>query len=263
MSSRERRRKAKRMGKRTAAGAGAVLGATLVATGGAQAADFTVTNLDASGAGSLRDAIDQANLNAGPDRVLFQSGLSGTIHLNDPVSTGPLYISEALEVQGPGADVLTVSGDDDSQVFFVSAPGGDDVTISGLKVTQGTAKYGGPGAPAGGDIASPNGADLTVSASEIRGGVGIVGGGIYSDGPLTVQNSTVSGNVANFLGGGVFVTGYGTGPEPPLVSISGSTINNNSVGAKYGGFFTAQATEPSSREGGGGGAALRGNVVIE
>ena len=37
------------------------LGATFVATGTAQAADFTVTNTDQTGPGSLRDAIDQAN----------------------------------------------------------------------------------------------------------------------------------------------------------------------------------------------------------
>ena len=47
----------------------------------AGAATFTVTNLNNSGPGSLRQAILDANVAAGDDDIVFQSGLSGQITL--------------------------------------------------------------------------------------------------------------------------------------------------------------------------------------
>lgn len=47
----------------------------------AQAATFTVTNMDDSGAGSLRQAILDANANLGADTIAFQAGLTGMITL--------------------------------------------------------------------------------------------------------------------------------------------------------------------------------------
>src|SRR5215213_8129736 len=92
---------------RVAAGAGLALGATFVAASPAQAATFDVTNLQPAGAGSIRDAVDQANGAAGADTITFQAGLTGTINLNhDPVygNTGPLYISDSVDILGPGRD---------------------------------------------------------------------------------------------------------------------------------------------------------------
>jgi len=61
--------------------------------------NFTVTNNNAEGAGSLRDAITQANLNPGPDTIDFDSsvtsinvGATSTIALPD--------ITEALTIDG-------------------------------------------------------------------------------------------------------------------------------------------------------------------
>jgi hypothetical protein len=42
---------------------------------------FTVMNLNDMGTGSLRQAIMDANGNAGADTIVFQPGLSGTITL--------------------------------------------------------------------------------------------------------------------------------------------------------------------------------------
>jgi Ca2+-binding RTX toxin-like protein len=241
---------------RLAAGAGLALGATLVTTGSAQAADFTVTNTAPTGPGSLRDAIDQANTAAGPDRVLFQSGLSGTINLNQPTEYGALEILEALEIVGPGADQLTVSANAESRVFEVYTAEGDDVTISGLKIIQGNAKYT-EGPPLGGNIFSPD-ADLTVSSSVIRSGTAIIGAGINSQGPsTTLVDSTVSGNIATFAGGGL--ASYATG-DGETASITGTTFANNAAGTKY---DFATRTEPSPRPAGGGGAVLFGTAAIE
>src|SRR6516225_8501060 len=70
----------------------------------------TVTNLLDAGPGSLRDAI--ATTPAG-GTVDFQPGLTGTITL----TSGELAINEDLTITGPGADVITVSGNNASRVF--------------------------------------------------------------------------------------------------------------------------------------------------
>ncbi len=105
-------RRSGRLGKRAAAGAAAgTLGAVAFAAP-AEAATFTVSNLDDAGAGSLREAIEDANLTGASDTVVFQSGLSGTITLASEIP-----IDEPVEIQGPGADTITVSGDDQFQIF--------------------------------------------------------------------------------------------------------------------------------------------------
>jgi hypothetical protein len=43
---------------------------------------FVVTNLNDPGAGSLRQAINSSNLVPGPDEIVFEEGLEGTIVLN-------------------------------------------------------------------------------------------------------------------------------------------------------------------------------------
>ena len=270
------------MAGRVAAGAGLALGVTLVTGGTAHAADYTVTNLDPAGPGSLRDAINQANSNAGPDRVLFQSGLSGTIHLNPKTGpyaySGQLDIYEALEIVGPGADQISVSGDAQSRVFNVDpaeySRNGDDVSISGLKVIEGDVKYN-----SGGDIYS-NGADLTLSTMVIRTGRAERGGGVYErNGTLTIHDSTVTGNATTAKGGGVYIGENPSEYEPATVTgnsdqqvvqpslITGSTISKNGVGSKYNFRDSAKgstdATTPSPRYGGGGGVYTESSLTIQ
>ena len=69
---------------------------------------FTVVNLADSGEGALRQAILDANSPAfpGADVIRFANGLSGTI----PLTTGQLSITDHLTIEGPGAELLAVSG---------------------------------------------------------------------------------------------------------------------------------------------------------
>src|SRR5262249_281397 len=133
----------------------------------------TVTNLMDAGPGSLRQAIADTEASGIVD---FQKGLSGTITL----TSATLAIAKDLTIAGPGADVITVSGNNALQVLNISAL----VAISGLTIANGNA-------------------------------LGGNAGGIYNNGTLTLPNSTLSGNFATFFGGGIF---NGTGGTVTLAN---------------------------------------------
>ena len=91
------------------------------------AANWTVTNTNDSGAGSLRAAIASA---ADGDTIDFASALNGqTITL----TSGVLFISKNLTIDGPGAELLAVSGNNSGRVFEITST----VTISGVTVRDG------------------------------------------------------------------------------------------------------------------------------
>jgi Ca2+-binding RTX toxin-like protein len=243
MSKHRRRRQGRRAehehvsaAKRTVlAGTGVSLGAALGMTGSAQAADFTVSNLNDSGAGSLRQAILDANASPGADRVLFQSTLTGQVTLGSELPE----IQGATEVLGPGADKLTISGNNNSRIFNVNiSPSGANtpVTISGLKLTGGY--------DIGGSAIANKYANLTVANAVISQNRAVFeGGGIWSrqGGGLTVRSSTISGNSSEFVGGGI-----SAGSEPGGSTIEGSTIAGNSAMTGRGGgvSFFGPGTSP-------------------
>jgi CSLREA domain-containing protein len=196
-------------------------------TATADAADFTVNSLADNGGGAattLREAITAANNGGGNDRILFQSGLTGTITLNGtPLPT----VDEPLQIVGPGAGVLTVSGGNSSRILYLNATPADDVTISGLRLTAGK-----PGSGAGGAI-SDSGANLIVRNSTISGNTATGGAAVYSfNAAVTIQDSILSGNDA--LGGtGGAVNSNGGG----ATTIQRSTVTGNKS-ASAGGVYS-------------------------
>ncbi|WP_295577821.1 right-handed parallel beta-helix repeat-containing protein [uncultured Lamprocystis sp.] len=70
------------------------------------AADFTVTNRNDAGLGNLRQAVRDANASPGPDTILFDSSVTGTILL----TSGALTVTDPLTLEGPGRDVLMIDG---------------------------------------------------------------------------------------------------------------------------------------------------------
>src|SRR5713226_8317650 len=67
---------------------------------------LTVTNPADSGDGSLRAAIAAAQSG---DQIIFDTSLNGkTITL----TSGELAIAQSLDIEGPGADKLAISGND-------------------------------------------------------------------------------------------------------------------------------------------------------
>ena len=100
---------------------------------------FTVGNLADSGAGSLRQAVLDANAAPGADVIAFARGLRGTVAL----TSGELGLTDDVLIAGTGANRLAVSGSDLSRVFRIDA--GADVVIDGLTVTRGRALLRGGG----------------------------------------------------------------------------------------------------------------------
>ena len=239
-----------------------------VSAANVQAATFTVMNTNDSGDGSLRQAIADANAAGGADTIDFDAGVFATSQ-TITLTTGELVINGEVTINGPGADSLTISGNNVSLVFFVSS--GAMVTISDLTISHGSDSLAGgignsgtltinnsilsgnrSGAEGGG---IRNSGTLTLNNSILSGnGAGFEGGGIWNSGPLTINNSTLSGNVTQGAGGGIYhdrgtliisnssLTGNNSDFDGGGISNSGttilnkSTLSNNSAGKTGGGI---------------------------
>src|SRR5947209_6660874 len=66
---------------------------------------INVLNANDSGTGSLRAAIDQANLDPAPDTIDFAPAVTGTITLSGALPD----LSTNIRLSGPGASILTVA----------------------------------------------------------------------------------------------------------------------------------------------------------
>ena len=178
---------------------------------------FTTTNINDAGAGSLRQAIIDANALAGADDIRFdptvfngaQAAITLATTLDIDTTNGDLNISGAF-----GASNVTVSGNNAVGVFDITGNG--NTTFDSLRIVNGNA------AGSGGGINNTGTGALTLTNSTVSGNTsGFVGGGIFSNGAMTLINSTVSGNTALFAGG--------------IVSFGAVTLTNSTVSANTGG----------------------------
>ena len=157
---------------------------------------LSVTNNLDKGAGSLRDTITAAKSG---DTILFAPSLDGqTITL----TSDQLTINKSLDIEGPGASLLAISGNDTNRVFNINE--GFSVTIDCLTITHGRASGGSTTAGGGGilnagstltlahDVLSYN-VDLG-SSTNVQGGAI---GNFHKDGILTVTDCTFIGNQAD------------------------------------------------------------------
>src|SRR5262245_4322479 len=142
-------------------------------------------NLDDGSHGSLRYEIAAANSG---DTIKFAHSLAGqTITL-----TSELVVNKSLDIEGPGAAKLTVSGDHASRVFDVQ--GGVTVTIAGLTIADGKVVD-----DLGGGIANEDGSTLYLVNDTVADNTAFgIGGGVWNDGgaTLVVSGSTFTGNKA-------------------------------------------------------------------
>ena len=232
-----------------------VLALVLMTALSASAAILTVTTNADSGAGSLRQAIASA---AAGDSIDFAAGIA-TVELTG----GSLVIDRNLTIKGPGANLLSIRRavsappfrilDTSTTISNISVaiadltiadgkappvviggsiyPGGGILNAHTLTLTR-VAVVGNATTHSGGGIANMLGGSLVLPQSTVSGNStsGGFGGGIYSEGPATIVNSTISGNTSAGYGGGVESAG--------TVTISSSTIYGNTASLESGGVHT-------------------------
>ncbi|MFO0808472.1 MAG: right-handed parallel beta-helix repeat-containing protein [Gemmataceae bacterium] len=232
-------------------------------------ASFAVANTLDSGAGSLRQAISDANGSAGADTITFNAGVTGTITL----TSGELSIMDDLTITGPGAANLTINGNNAGRVFNVNnASVVLNVALSGMTVTGGRITSGdGGGIYSTGDNVTLD--SMVISGNTVAGTTSDGGGGIAtgSGGVFTIRNTTISGNSTVGRGGGVYFYNNG-GLLLENSTISGNSSTGTTIGGGgiyfYGtvgasGFTIRNSTIAgnSAPFGSGGGIHLRGTAA--
>ncbi|MFL5700134.1 MAG: TIR domain-containing protein [Ktedonobacteraceae bacterium] len=187
-----------------------------------------VTNLNDDGSGSLRQAIRLASPG---DTIRFAQGLKGTIFL----TSGELKIEQNIFIDGPGANVLTISGSHMSRVFHIIQ--GTNVTISRLTIADGFYRFTGPHlsfTPQGGGGILNEGDTFTLTESTVSDNIveqGDGGGILNYNGQFTLMSSTISGNRT--------INGNGAGISTNTqLNCSNSTISDNTApGGNGGGIY--------------------------
>ncbi len=222
------------------------------------AATFTVSNANDSGDGSLRKAIQDANATAGDDTITFATPFFSTPR-TITLTSGELAINSSLTINGPGANLLTIAGNNASRVFNLGS--GFTASLSGMTITGGNAFDGG---------GIRNFGTLTVTNSTVSGntatGFGAGGGGIFNFGTLTVTNLIISGNTTNDSGGGISNGG--------TLTVTNSTVSGNTAALGGGGILniggstltvtnsTISGNTANGEGGRGGGIENFGNLTV-
>ena len=151
-------------------------------------------------------SLRQALVNANVGDTIDATGITGVITL----ASGELLVNNSVTINGPGADLLAVDGNAAGTVFQVMSIG--PVTISDLAIRNAHGR-------SGGGIFNGGVGTLTIINTALSGNTADFGGGVYNGGTLNIVNSTISGNTANTEGAGVY--------NPVTLTIINSTFSDN------------------------------------
>ena len=172
-------------------------------------------------------------------------GTSGVIGLEGE----QLVVTDDLTITGPGADLLTISGNRKNRIFRIEDGGNGTptVTISGATLTNGRLRRNYGEDANGGAIW--NSGDLTLldvyvannSIEEYRfNGIAGRGGGIYNTGTLTLENTTIALNSTVNDGGGLYNAGTLDSLNSTFsTNLAKPTTADSSPSPEGGGLFNA------------------------
>lgn len=209
----------------------------------AESVDLTVTNLNNSGVGSLRNAIANAN---SLDNINFDN-LAGNIDISRE-----LTITKSLSINGSNGDI-TIDGGNACRIFNISDGTSSllDVAITNLTVTNAKNSVTGDNAWGGAIYNSENLnlSDMTISNNTVSASPQLpststrygYGGGIcHTTGTMTITNCTVNTNTATGTnadtvecrgqGGGICVKSGSAAIVDSIISDNTATGETNTLG---------------------------------
>ncbi|MDX9842112.1 MAG: choice-of-anchor Q domain-containing protein [Desulfobulbus sp.] len=164
---------------------------------------------------SLRSALNSANSNPGPDKIILPAGIY-TLNItgsgDDTNSAGDLDIRDSVTITGAGPDKTIIDGKDlNDRIFHLPYDGYSprinvlisNLTIQNGKLTATDANMGGGGIY--------NRQTLTLNNVVVKNNsvAGAGGGGIQSDHELTLNKVVVQGNRVDEVGDVTYRTGGG------------------------------------------------------
>lgn len=182
---------------------------------------LTVTNLNNAGAGSLRQAVADT-----PAGGTVDFAVTGTIVLGSEIE-----IDKSLTIQGPGADMLTVSGGNTTRVFNVT--GGTDVKINDIRIADGFVDDGngtwGAAIFFGVSLVNLELNDCVVDNNTSAGGLGLgVISFVNTDISLVVNRCSFTNNSTTPTSGGLAGGGvFGAGAPNIFLEVNDSSFTNN------------------------------------
>ncbi len=211
---------------------------------------------------SLREAIDAANANVGPDTIILPAGTYYITLIEgapeNANASGDLDITGPTTFIGAGSAATFIEANNKWRHFHASVYSGVDLTITGITFMNGTetADNGGclfaqagsvtltdtvftncTGVAGGAVYKSANAATFTIDNSTFTQNHSTgTGGAIFSARGITINNSTFTNNRTDagaFDAGAIYVGG-----DSQPSTITNSTLSNNFAGASGGAIYT-------------------------
>ncbi len=198
---------------------------------------FIVTNTNSSGAGSLLQAVNDANNLAGQDTILFAANVRGTIN-----NYGTIVLTDGLVMIGPGPDLLAISANQNGRVVYIDYCYGKNFHFEGLTFKDGrTTNFAGAGLCGVSDTTRLINCIVknNESVCPYSGGGGVALWPTY----LYIENCLIFDNKSKCGSAGL---GVGSGS---LVIVKNTSVCNNTI---TGNAFS-----------GGGGISSSGNLYME
>jgi hypothetical protein len=212
-----------------------------LAHGFARAGNFTVTNTNDSNAGSLRQAILDANANAGTDTIIFNIAPGGaqtiTVSTALPAISDPLTIDATTQPGYSGIPLIELkSGSGSGHGFEITA---GNSTIRGFEINSFTGGSGIYISGNGGNLIVNNYIGTKAAGMEPEpNGFGI---SIYNSSNNTIGGTTVSAR--NVLSGNSFTV------DSAGIMVSGPNASNNVIQGNYIGLNAAGTAAVPNRKG--------------
>jgi predicted outer membrane repeat protein len=241
---------------------------TLKGTGNPTASSFTLNAKLGTGSGGITAPLVYVKPTARIQDGVTLASFGGVIDIAAGTYKENVKIDKSLIVNGAGAAQTIVDGNKTGSVFTVGKNNPNiDVTLANMAITGGSGsliktKYGTTGICGGGVLNL--GKKMTITDSIIQGNTAqFLGGGIYNVGTLNVLGSTISGNTAGY-GGGFY--NYGT------TTVQACTITKNAAISGGGGIYSCCSSKTTlidstvsynSAKKIGGGIATQGTIYIK